>query len=720
MDLNEERLKELEEEIYTDLTPVQKAAQALSKKLPEDGRILSDEAWHFFHFETEDFATMKRTIELACQQYHDWKYPELVSIEKFLQKVDPNSKGKAVNISKEQIAGVLASNDKIIHNHRLFVYSSYFDAKNDNSASKISSNLNAFRLMEAMVTYCSEERHMQNKLQNRNAEAFCDNREVPYYNRVFFISYGSSCVLPDNLRTSLCTISYSSLLPEDYRCLLWEYHLRRERARQAVRKKRGLPPGKMQNLILDQKLLEWYANRMAGLDEIMVRRLLSSMDGAFANNYADYTDKDSVDKIIIEYKNDILRQHGRLEVIEVNKDDKVTGLDTVQRWLDEHKTSVKSYGESPTGILLVGIPGTGKSATAKEAAKRLELPLVQLDMSRILGGRVGDSEKGMREMLDDLQFVAPCILWIDEVEKAMSGADGKSGDGGTIKRLFGMLLTFIQDNERPVFTVTTANDISNLPPEFFRNGRFNQTFCLMMPRYKECIDIMRLKLDSAAEKLGLNHKFSDYEAGRIFDQCVGTPERPRFLTGADIEAHVQELFWRYRDGMLRIYSEEKKGQNPDISPVAEKMREVAREIRVQALPAAKYTMDDIARRYLDMIQRGITLAGDPEANNCFSRDHFDIDRICYYNYENDEKKDDLPFCLTVPKEYEHFKNVKKLSDQEKKSPFLWYDKVFFYELNRAMSRIVFQDRDLTMEEARREYWELMKHLKGSAAGRQSE
>lgn len=713
--MTEEELALIEEKIYTDLSPVLVASRRLSKKLPADGRTLSDEAWHFYHFETDDYAMVKRTIECACKE-HGWCNPLLLSKDEFLQKLQPSqeasaSGGKKSSDKKKLSDAEIMENIKNLvkekNNKPVFVYTSYIDIKSgngirnsDNSASKLSANLTFFQVMETFILSCSRQRSIQNCAQIGNLSAFQEKEAAPVYNRVFFVSYGPSCILPDNLRASLCSISYPSLTAKDFYCLLWEYHLRKERFLQAKRVARGVPAKEIRNLKLTDKLLEWYANSMAGLEELVVRRLLSSLDGAFASNYADYTDKETVDKVITDYKNEILKQHGRLEAIQVKKGDRVTGLDTIQKWLNDHQKAIGNYNGSPTGILLVGIPGTGKSATAKEAAKQLNLPLVQLDMSRILGGRVGDSEKGMREMLDDLRFVAPCVLWIDEVEKAMSGASGQSGDGGTIRRLFGMLLTFIQDNDRPVFTVTTANDIANLPPEFFRNGRFDQTFCLMMPNYEGCCSIMQLKLNDYADKLGWKHEFQLNESGLLFDQCVGSPEAPRFLTGADIEAHIQELFWQYRAGNTNTY--------PGIEDMKRRMRAVSKTVRAQALPAAPHTMEDIAKRYLDMIQRGMTMAG--SLDDPYSRDKLNLNKICYYSFEDDPLKKEIPLCLEEPDKFKAYKLVHEIPAEDRQSPAAWYDARFFYELVPVMSKVAFLDKDITMQETRSEYWRLMKHL----------
>ena len=716
--MTEEEIRRVEEEIYRDLTPVESAARELAAKLPTDGRTLSDEAWHFFHFETDDYAAVKRAIERAVEDDPiKWgnRMPVLRPLEDQIrlaaEKLSPGTAGKAARQARtpraEEILAEILRGEELDENRPLFLYFSQMDigsgsgGQSDNSASRISSNRLLYEVMEAFLHYCAEERSMQSHFQAGNAEAYPERKEVVRYNRLFFVSYGSVCVLPDNLRGALCTISWPSLQAEDFKSLLWEYHLRKERYLKRKHEERGLPRYEIRALQADGALFSWYANRMAGLPEIQVRRLLASLDGAFAGGYADYADRDVVDQVIIRCKNEILRQHRRLEVIPVREQDRVTGLGTVQNWLEEHRDSIGSYEGSPSGILLVGIPGTGKSAAAKEAARRLQLPLVQLDMSRILGGRVGDSEKGMREMLEDLRFVAPCVLWIDEVEKAMSGADGKSGDGGTIRRLFGMLLTFIQDNDRPVFTVTTANDISKLPPEFFRNGRFNQTFCLLMPDYGECRAIMRLKLNQypGAE---WGHEFPLNEAGAILDQCLGTPEAPRFLTGADIEAHAQELLWHYR---ARGETRYPKGGIEDLKAV---MREIAGKVRAQGTPAARHTMEEIAEQYLDMMRRGLTIAGDPETP--YRRENLDTDRIRFYNFESDPAKDRIPLCMAEPRAFTPYRDCRKIPETDRNAPSRWYDARFFYELVPVMSERIFLDPERTMPETRAEYWKLRRAM----------
>ena len=571
MYMTEDEVKKIEKEIYRDLSPIREASKQLDKKLPIDAKVLSDEAWHFFHFETNDYATMKRTIEIACEN-HRWESPAFFSMEEWMEKITKKNPKKdlsknALNssIQNSKNAGNPLSNpsqnsksaltletfkkgilkiEEIKQNRPVFVY--------DTSSSK------SEKMLELFVLYCSQIRREQSWAQMTEKETKLDFT-VPYYNRLFFVSYGSSCKLPTDLKNSLYTISYSPLVAKDFRCLLWEFHLRKEKLLQQKMQEMDWDWTEEQigirRLDLSDELLQWYADSMSGLEELQVRKLMASIDAQFiSDNDVDYTNKSIVENVIVDYKKEVLKQHGRLVIEKVDRKKKakeqakVVGLDAIENWLEVHEKAIKSYKSSFSGILLVGIPGTGKSAVAKETARKLDLTLVRLDMSRILGGRVGDSEAGMRETLQDLKFVAPCVLWIDEVEKAMSGANGKSSEGSsTITRLFGMLLTFIQENDRPVFIVTTANDISSLPPEFFRNGRFDQTFCLMMPEYDDCVKIMRIKLNKYAEELRWNKVFDKSDASALFDQCVGTLQSPRFLTGADIEAHVKELFHAYKE-----------------------------------------------------------------------------------------------------------------------------------------------------------------------------
>ena len=153
------------------------------------------------------------------------------------------------------------------------------------------------------------------------------------------------------------------------------------------------------------------------------------------------------------------------------------------------------YGvDIPKGIMIVGMPGCGKSLAAKAAAKLFEIPLVRLDIGRLLGKYVGESEHNMRRALKLAEAISPCVLWIDEIEKAFSGV-GESGGGSDVTtRLFGQFLTWMQEKENTVFIVSTANDISKIPPEFLRKGRFDELFYVDFPGVEERKQIIEIHL----------------------------------------------------------------------------------------------------------------------------------------------------------------------------------------------------------------------------------
>lgn len=144
-------------------------------------------------------------------------------------------------------------------------------------------------------------------------------------------------------------------------------------------------------------------------------------------------------------------------------------------------------------MLITGVPGCGKSLTAKAMHAIWGLPLLKLDMGKIFGGIVGSSEENMRKAIATAEAVSPCILWVDEIEKGLSGLKG-SGDSGTSARVFGTFLTWMQEKTAPVFIIATANDISALPPELLRKGRFDEVFFVDLPTRRERAKIFELHL----------------------------------------------------------------------------------------------------------------------------------------------------------------------------------------------------------------------------------
>jgi hypothetical protein len=203
-----------------------------------------------------------------------------------------------------------------------------------------------------------------------------------------------------------------------------------------------------------------------------------------------------VDAIIAD-KKDILSQSDALEFYSLTETpENVGGLAVLKDWLRLRERAftqeARDYGlPSPKGIALIGIPGTGKSLTAKMIADVWHLPLLRLDVGALFGSLVGESEERTRRALSLAETIAPCILWVDEIEKAFAFG---SGDAGTSQRVFAHLLTWMQDKTAPCFVVATANNIAALPPELLRKGRFDEIFFLDLPSEKERREIFSVHL----------------------------------------------------------------------------------------------------------------------------------------------------------------------------------------------------------------------------------
>lgn len=242
------------------------------------------------------------------------------------------------------------------------------------------------------------------------------------------------------------------------------------------------------------------------------------------------------------------RLGGALTFVEADTPD-VGGLDGLKGWLKQRKNGFVSekaqkYGlPEPKGVLLLGIPGTGKSLTAKTVAKGWGVPLLRLDLGKVFGSLVGQSESQMRQAIEAAEACSPCILWIDELEKGLSGSRG-GGDSGTSQRVFGTLLTWLQEKEKPVFIVATANDVSSLPPELLRKGRFDEIFFIDLPTKDEREEIIKIHLTRHNRTPS---KFS----------CSKIAEMAKEFSGAELEQAIIE-------GMFQAFSQDREVNTNDI------------------------------------------------------------------------------------------------------------------------------------------------------------
>ncbi len=230
-----------------------------------------------------------------------------------------------------------------------------------------------------------------------------------------------------------------------------------------------------------------------------------------------------------------------LEKIEVDESVKdVGGLAGLRNWLDEKKqllqpekrAIMRAKGlQPPRGILLVGVPGCGKSLSAKSISANWKLPLYRLDFATVQGSYVGQSEQQLKDALMTAENVSPCILWIDEIEKGLSGA-GSNNDGGVSTRMVGQFLFWLQECKKQVFVVATANDVSLLPSELLRRGRFDELFFVDLPTVEERKEILALYM---RKYLGVDF------SGPFADKLVAISEG---FTGADLESTVRDLAYR--------------------------------------------------------------------------------------------------------------------------------------------------------------------------------
>ena len=212
----------------------------------------------------------------------------------------------------------------------------------------------------------------------------------------------------------------------------------------------------------------------------------------------------------------------------------VGGLGGLKSWLDRERplltADLRERGiRPPRGVLLVGVPGCGKSLSAKAIALNWSLPLYRLDLSTIHGQYLGQSEGRLKDALATADHVAPCVLWIDEIEKGLAGATQGSNDGGTSTRLVGQFLYWLQEARSRVFVVATANDVSKLPPELLRRGRFDELFFVDLPspeERKEIINIYTIR--------GLKRELPD----ALMHELVEASEA---FAGSDIESAIREV-----------------------------------------------------------------------------------------------------------------------------------------------------------------------------------
>ena len=283
---------------------------------------------------------------------------------------------------------------------------------------------------------------------------------------------------------------------------------------------------------VNDDLIERFVNASIGLTNVEIENCFSK--ALVSDRRLDEGDL----KDLLNEKKQIVKKSGILEFVDTNLNlSDVGGLTTLKKWLELRShcfdETAKAFGvKAPKGVLLTGVPGCGKSLTAKCVAAAWNMPLLRLDMGKIFQGLVGSSESNIRLALRTAEAIAPSILWIDEIEKGLSGTGGGS-DGGTSTRVFGTLLTWMQEKTEPVFVFATANNINGLPPELLRKGRFDEIFFVDFPSFEERKKILEIHISK------LKRDMSQFDLDRLARLCgEETFGKDVVLAGAEIEAWV--------------------------------------------------------------------------------------------------------------------------------------------------------------------------------------
>jgi len=341
---------------------------------------------------------------------------------------------------------------------------------------------------------------------------------------------GTGLPLPESLRRLSATVQLPPPDVAEFRSLI--ERLARD-LRQRMKVEIALPPDEVSRLVANLKGLT-----LIEAEKVLTRAIVE--DGRLGPDDLAH---------IINYKKEIVEREGVLEYYPVEETlDDIADLAGLKAWLAKRTHFLSApekaadFGLSfPKGVLLVGVPGCGKSLCAKAVAMEWKLPLLKLDPGRLYNKYMGESEKNFRRAMDTAERLAPCVLFIDELEKAF--ASGGSEDGGVSQRVLGTFLSWMQDRKGDVFTVATANDVSRLPPEFLRKGRFDEVFFVDLPNGEARQAILSIHLrkrgqDPAAFDLAGLTAATDGFSGAEVEQAIVSALYTAFAAGRSLDTDL--------------------------------------------------------------------------------------------------------------------------------------------------------------------------------------
>jgi len=294
---------------------------------------------------------------------------------------------------------------------------------------------------------------------------------------------------------------------------------------------------------ITQKGLDIIVRNLRGLSRRQAERII--IDTVADDRRFDENDIN----LVIASKRQMIQRGGLLAYIQTPLDlSEIGGMKRLKKWLKNRKnafsTKAEEFGiESPRGMLMLGVQGAGKSLCAKAVATAWKQPLLRLDPGVLYNSFVGESERNLRQALRQIEMMSPVILWIDEIEKGFASAASQSTDGGLSKRMFGTLLTWMQDHEAPVFVIATANDIEALPPELLRKGRFDEIFFVDLPNEntrKRIFEIHLRKRRRDPEQFNLDAlaEVAEGYSGAEIEQAVLSALHEAFAKNTDLKTNL--------------------------------------------------------------------------------------------------------------------------------------------------------------------------------------
>jgi len=356
----------------------------------------------------------------------------------------------------------------------------------------------------------------------------------------------------------------------------------------------------------------------------VIRKTISLNDGILNEDCIQHIQNE---KQQIIRKQKILDYYPFKETIE-----NIGGLEEIKKWFIEREHVFRLSNEKiqtlgldvPKGLLLIGVPGSGKSLCCKALAGIWSLPLLRLDVGRLFGSTVGESQKNIRRCIQLSEAISPCILWIDEIDKAFGGIGGYQGDSGTQMRVFGTFITWLQEKTKPVFVISTANNPKNLPPELWRKGRYDEVFFVDLPSVDEREEIFRIHLEKRVKNLSAlnlkefaqnSHGFTGAEVEQAVKDAVITTFNTLHegIDSAKLEKKIDNLLY------LDIKQSTILSTIRNITPLSVLKREEVEELRrwshQRARPASKALylqraemMSELEKRSIAVHEAGHTIA----------------------------------------------------------------------------------------------------------------